>query len=189
MRQPAAGNGDDLGGRRTLLHFADGLDAFLVRHQDVGDDDIGLVLVHQPEPLLPVLGLEHVMFATAEGAHHQLAHVGVIVDYQKYCHRWPPVAPSIRWWINSLQTVRGPGFLAAPCSFAIKFFLIHLNAFRAVVLRFKVAWKSCGRRAGLASSFSASRGRAWWEAGARDKLLPSQSRRGEKPWISSIPTR
>src|SRR5579883_1034760 len=85
VRGAAAGHGDDFGLRRDLTNLAYRLDAFLLRHQDVGDDDVGVALPDEGQTVLPVLRLEESMRA-GERAHHQPPHGLVVIDDQDHCH-------------------------------------------------------------------------------------------------------
>jgi hypothetical protein len=57
----AAGDGDDLRVRLGLAHLRDGLDAFLFRHDDVGDDEVRLRAAEQSHTAQTVDGSSHLV--------------------------------------------------------------------------------------------------------------------------------
>jgi TfoX/Sxy family transcriptional regulator of competence genes len=85
----AAGDRDDLHAGRALERLADRLDAFLVRHEDIGDDEIGLPIRQQRQALPPVFRLEQRMAARAEHAQDELAHRQIVIDHQNCRHSGP----------------------------------------------------------------------------------------------------
>jgi hypothetical protein len=73
--------------RREAAQLGDGLDAFLLRHDDVGDDEVGALGAEGRHAALAVLGAQHAVAAILQDLGEGLAHDDVIVDYQDLCHR------------------------------------------------------------------------------------------------------
>src|SRR5260221_10783846 len=96
VRAAAAGHGDDLDLRRQLADLADGLYAFLLRHEDVRDDRVGLHLADKLHAFLAVGRLDQPVLPRGQRAHDEAPHRLVVVNYQNQCHAKSPLsrAPS-----------------------------------------------------------------------------------------------
>src|SRR5690606_34596761 len=83
---PAAGRGDDRDVGRRAADLPDGLDPLHLRHDDVGDDEVELLLPQTGEALLAVARRDHVIARrlqrALEGAEDQL----LVVDHQDTRH-------------------------------------------------------------------------------------------------------
>src|SRR6266852_8947482 len=83
---PAAGNSDHLRIRPLAANLSDGLNAFLFRHDDVSDHQVGLLAAEQAHPALAVLSAHHVITQVLEKLDHGRPHDYVIVDNEDLAH-------------------------------------------------------------------------------------------------------
>src|ERR1700682_606861 len=82
----AAGDDDDLRVRLGLAHLGDGLNTFLFRHDDVGDDEVRLRAAEQSHTAPTVVGAHHLIAVILQELDDSLPHDGVVIDNQNLRH-------------------------------------------------------------------------------------------------------
>lgn len=82
----AAGHRDDLQCRETLAQFADGFEALLLGHDQVGDDQIEVFVLGQIHRDLAVGGKGRAVAGGVEGIDHRGEQCRVVVDQQNLGH-------------------------------------------------------------------------------------------------------
>src|SRR6202049_5308791 len=83
---PAAGDGDDLRVGPGLAHLGNGLDAFLLRHDDVGDDQVRLLAAeHRPDEYT-VVGGQDVVAGVPKDVLDRHPYSSIVVDDQYIRH-------------------------------------------------------------------------------------------------------
>src|SRR6185312_13182825 len=83
---PAARHRDDGQSRIVLADLADGLDAFLHRHDDVGDDEVEFPFLEEAQPLFAVSGADHAEAAALEHALDGKCNQRVVIDKKDRRH-------------------------------------------------------------------------------------------------------
>src|ERR1700730_6241755 len=79
---PAAGDSDDLRVRLGPAHLGDGLDALLLRHDDVRNDEVGLLAAEQHHAARAILGTQNLVAVLLQNLDDGLTNDGIVVDDQ-----------------------------------------------------------------------------------------------------------
>lgn len=85
----AARHGDDRQSREFLPHLHDRLDAFLLRHEDVDDGEIGRRLPLTAQPFHAVARQDDLVAVELEGRFEERADVRLVVDHEDSRHGHP----------------------------------------------------------------------------------------------------
>jgi hypothetical protein len=81
-----AGDRDDRNFGRVAPQFANDLEAFFLRHNDVGDNESRSVGQKEPDPIDAIGRLAHVVPRCGERPRHSAAKAGVVFDQQNFRH-------------------------------------------------------------------------------------------------------
>ena len=82
---------DDFRLRRDAANIADGLDAFLFWHDDVGDDEVRFLVVEDNKTAPSILGAYHVIAIVFEYLDDSISDNDVVVDDKYFCMVQLPV--------------------------------------------------------------------------------------------------